>query len=221
MITNMKKVPVRVSKPVSLLIRFLRSKFPSIRLKCWQYSKRFGEKITFRTPQGTFTVRTNDQAIAKALFLHGQYELDLIFKVKQLLVKLGYCANSDKSILIDVGANIGVISIAFLKDGFFKRAIAIEPEPENYDLLKENITLNGFLDQIHTFQNALSSVTGEVEFELSNDNFGDHRVKIKSENAASPDLFGEEVRKIITRRTRKHSLPAICNRHRPSLSSAR
>lgn len=46
---------------------------------------------------------------------------------------------SDVPIIIDAGANIGVFSIACLEQMSNCRIIAIEPEKENYELLKRNI----------------------------------------------------------------------------------
>ena len=54
--------------------------------------------------------------------------------------KVTYCLEDSQPDLIlsgfDIGANIGVISIPAVKRGLIKKAYAVEPEPQNYNLLK-------------------------------------------------------------------------------------
>jgi hypothetical protein len=42
-----------------------------------------------------------------------------------------------KNILLDVGANIGSIGIYGVAKNYFKKCLAFEPEPRNFDLLKK------------------------------------------------------------------------------------
>ncbi len=44
-----------------------------------------------------------------------------------------------EGVLLDIGANIGIISIGMLTQGEMDRAIAIEPDPFNVELLRRNI----------------------------------------------------------------------------------
>ena len=80
--------------------------------------------------------------------------------------------------LYDIGANIGVTCIPAVNRGLVKRAIAVEPEPENFKLLKLNIILNNLEDKIETLNYALSSESDKfLNLEISNDNSGDHRIR--------------------------------------------
>jgi len=89
--------------------------------------------------------------------------------------------SSTKSILIDVGANIGTIGILGVFKGYFEKCIAFEPEPNNFKILKHNVSLNGLSDKFELKNEALSyEANGSIEFELSEENFGDHRVRIKT-----------------------------------------
>lgn len=64
-----------------------------------------------------------------------------------------------------------------MKRGLFGRAIAIEPEPLNYSLLRTNVELNRVSAQIATHNIALGEKNDEtLAFELSKINFGNHRV---------------------------------------------
>ena len=96
--------------------------------------------------------------------------------------------------LIDIGANIGVIGIEAIKRSVFEKVIAFEPVPNNYRLLVANVYINGLEGQIKPYNLALGSKLDEVlTFELSNENFGDHRVKVSSDDG----VFGEKNRATI------------------------
>jgi FkbM family methyltransferase len=96
--------------------------------------------------------------------------------------------------LVDVGANIGIVCVSAVRRGLARRAIAIEPVPQNYRLLVANIHLNGVADRISHHALALGSSSDEtLTFELSPDNSGDHRVSVAEEDG----LFGERQRVLI------------------------
>ena len=57
-----------------------------------------------------------------------------------------------KTLLLDVGANIGTIGILGILNGYFEKCIAFEPEPNNFKLLRLNVLLNG-LDEIFELRN--------------------------------------------------------------------
>ncbi len=72
----------------------------------------------------------------------------------------------DEGIAIDVGANGGMYSIPLGKRLLNKgQVIAIEPEEENFNLLKENIKING-LTNIIPIKKACFSKSGSIEFYL-------------------------------------------------------
>ena len=77
---------------------------------------------------------------------------------------------------IDVGANIGLTSIPVARHHGVK-CIAIEPDPANYKYLKNNISTNGLEDLIDTLNCAAYDGDATLDFELSADNFGDHRIR--------------------------------------------
>lgn len=65
----------------------------------------------------------------------------------------------ENSVVIDIGANIGVYSL-FVTQSRKTRVYAYEPMPENFRLLKENVALNSMEQRIVPFQYAIS---GKVE----------------------------------------------------------
>ena len=137
-----------------------------------------------------FVVSTSDTVIAKSIYVKKKFDLDKFFIAKDIL-KL----NTDNTTFVDIGANIGSICIPLTKRGIVAKAIAIEPDPLNFKLLKSNITLNSLDDKIQAVEKALGkSKNGIIEFELSKVNYGDHRVH----NSGSKRVYNDEKnRKII------------------------
>jgi FkbM family methyltransferase len=96
-------------------------------------------------------------------------------------------------ILLDVGGNIGAICVPATARKLFSRAIAIEPHPANCRLLRANAALNGVQDCIHVIEAAAGPSDNEMlELELSEDNWGDHRI-----SAAQQPGDGDVKRKCI------------------------
>ena len=71
-------------------------------------------------------------------------------------------------VVIDVGAHIGIYTIKAARSvGSNGRVIAVEPHPENFRLMLQNIALNK-LDNVTPVQVALSNHEGYVKLYLSN-----------------------------------------------------
>jgi FkbM family methyltransferase len=88
-----------------------------------------------------------------------------------------------KSVIIDVGAHIGGFSLMAAHKHPNSIIYCYEPHPDNFNLLKANIALNGFEDRIHPFQLALAENTINKTLYLhSGDNTGMHSI-IKSWSA--------------------------------------
>jgi len=85
---------------------------------------------------------------------------------------------------VDVGANIGLTLIPIAKLGNI-RCIGIEPEPRNFTLLRVNCLLNEVADKVELLNYAAMSAPGEVTMELSDWNFGDHRIRLDGQDDAS------------------------------------
>lgn len=96
---------------------------------------------------------------------------------------------------VDVGANIGTSSIPAIKRFGARAAVALEPEPETFRLLKCNIAANDVEANICSLQLALSDRTGRAQLELSTGNWGDHRVRLGS--PPRDGAFGEGARRCV------------------------
>lgn len=87
--------------------------------------------------------------------------------------------------LIDVGANIGYYSIvSAARLGKNGRVVSFEPDPQNFNLLLENIKQNHF-KQIHAFNIGLSNQKTNLPLYRSADNRGDHRLFETPQHIAS------------------------------------
>lgn len=73
----------------------------------------------------------------------------------------------DGGLCFDIGANIGGVSVAIKKNiqerGFL---VAVEPDPKNTCRVIQNLMQNGFLDQYHVFQFAVSDVKADLDLKV-------------------------------------------------------
>lgn len=116
--------------------------------------------------------------IARAVFATGGYEDDLMRAAMSLIARhTNRPYPLADRVFVDVGANIGVSTIEALTTHHARAAIAFEPNPEAYKLLRHNLLENDLFDRVVTRCQAISDGTGEVELELAPHNWGDHRVR--------------------------------------------
>ena len=126
-----------------------------------------------------FVVSSDDQTIGRNTFINGGEPFD--FEKMELVFNL-LNLKSPQKLLVDIGANIGTICIPAVKRGYFKSAIAIEPDPLNYKLLSINIAMNDLQESVSHRNIALGNQINKVlRFELSKENHGDHRVRVTHE----------------------------------------
>lgn len=79
-------------------------------------------------------------------------------------------------VVLDIGANIGYYTLILARlVGENGRVFAFEPEPENFDLLKKNVEINGYRNAV-LVKKGVSDVNGKTRLYLSEENRGDHRV---------------------------------------------
>ena len=137
-------------------------------------------------------VNSSDKGIGKEIYLKNFYDIDKLISVKKILKK----NNIKKNFIIDIGANIGSLSIPAINRGFFKNCIAIEPDYKNYKLLEYNIALNALNKKFITHNLALGEYKDKIlNFEISENNFGDHRIRLKNYQNKE-NLYNEKLRKI-------------------------
>jgi FkbM family methyltransferase len=164
---------------------------------------------TFPTRQGIFTVYGKDAGIGYSLFYKREYEGELVAQTFTFLRTQGKIPAMGQGTLVDIGANIGVIGIGAAYMGQVQKIIAFEPDPNNFALLQRNVSQNGLTDCAICLPYAVAEQNGELQFELSRDNFGDHRLHSASGIAQDVELFDESHRQIIT--VQSHPLDEMIN----------
>src|SRR5438093_8415745 len=117
-------------------------------LKWWLVYLAPQRDVTVDTFNGLLSFDSKDWLIGKYLYVSRSYEAKAIQDTIMLLRKEGYLSEATPGAVLDIGANIGMISIALLKHGYFRRAIAFEPAPTSYRLLVQNIHQNGLSERI-------------------------------------------------------------------------
>jgi len=116
------------------------------------------------------------------------------------LARTAFANGPSGGTFLDIGANIGLTLIPIARD-LEVSCLAFEPEPRNWALLQRNVARNCARPDIRLFNLALFDTEGEIEFELSPTNFGDHRVRNRSSGSFS--VFREEQRSVISVPTRR------------------
>ena len=91
-----------------------------------------------------------------------------------------------QKIFVDVGANIGTSSVTALREFSFARAVAIEPDADNFALLERNRELNGLSGRMTLVHAAATRTRGAVWLRVNPRNPGAHRVVEASSAQARP-----------------------------------
>jgi FkbM family methyltransferase len=133
------------------------------------------------------SIDPRDKVIGRLLFVEGSYDAQVIDDGLGALADTGYVPEQ----FVDIGANIGNVTIEMLSRVPRATAVAFEPDPVNLRLLRQNLAANQMADRAIVLPVALSDSDGSVELELSPDNFGDHRVR----RDAGPGALSEEHRR--------------------------
>jgi FkbM family methyltransferase len=123
-----------------------------------------------------YFVSTEDIGVGRVLFTNerrGDQEI-----LRQASARLDALAveRPVAPVFVDVGANIGTTTIPALADYGFAAAVGIEASPENLRLLRVNLAANGMEDRVQVIGAAASDEPGQVEFDVTNTQRGDHRV---------------------------------------------
>lgn len=71
----------------------------------------------------------------------------------------------DTGVLIDLGANIGSVSVYAASLGEHVRVHAYEPEPENLALLTDNLTANGVADRVQIYPYVVTDWRGTAQID--------------------------------------------------------
>lgn len=142
--------------------------------------------ITVAGDNGIFEGSASDAAVIQ------RYALDGAWSPKTIAMIQAFFGPSKTGTYLDIGANIGLTAVPIALSGI--RTIAFEPVPANARHLRRNAVANDCGDAIEIIDVALLDTPGEVTFELSPENHGDHR--FRRDDALS--LMGESGWQTIT-----------------------
>lgn len=150
--------------------------------------------ITVDSWNGRLTFDSRDRFIGKYLSVDRAYEPATITQALTWLEKNEWLTRDLSGVLVDIGANIGMITTAMLTQGWFGRAVCFEPLPGNLRLQRINIAQNQLADRVTSLGVALSSQPGELALEISETNTGDNRIRLPGSPATAPGAYQEEKR---------------------------
>lgn len=150
---------------------------------------------TVDTMNGLLSFDSKDRFLGRELYVYRQFEYPEMLDTVETLKKLGYLPQENGGRVMDVGGYIGMISTGFLRAGLFNSALVVEPNPDSFALIEKNAKQNHFDNQIDRRNIALSDQTSTLIMELSEKNFGDHRVR--SADNTEKDFYNEAKRNTI------------------------
>lgn len=150
---------------------------PFRKLHWWLLHNGPARHVMVETKNGKISFDSRDNCVGKHVFFRREYDVDKVQQLSDFLVQSGYIDQQNPGLVLNVGANIGLLATALKYYSVFDHIVAVEPVRLNFELLKKNVLQNGLDDSIDCVNLALSSADGEVEMELSEDNYGDHRVR--------------------------------------------
>ena len=149
--------------------------------------------VAVNVADGKYFVSTQDHAIGAITFSEGGLDLNLMQEALELIeVRTGRPLRGRT--FVDVGANIGTATVPALTRFGASGAVAIEPNLENFKLLRCNLIANELDEQVATVNAALSDTAGTALLELGESNWGDHRVRATT--SSGPTRYGEDNRPV-------------------------
>jgi FkbM family methyltransferase len=143
----------------------------------WNMSRRYASAVEVEHHGRHYLVNPRDPWISRDLFLTGRYESESIDNVCAELARRNLLPDQ----VLDVGANIGFVTVDLLARLPQATAVAFEPDATNYRLLRQNLVGNCLDHRVVTHRLAISDVDGPLTLELSESNPGDHRVRMTSD----------------------------------------
>ncbi len=154
----------------------------------------------------SYVLFSKDQTISQDVYTNGEFGFTTFLKVINILGP-NFIINN----FIDIGANIGTITIPVVKRGYALKAYCFEPSPLNFNILTANLAINNLLDKVTTYNLALGDSTNKnLIFELSENNSGDHRIRVNTNNGIYNELNRSTI--IVNSNRLDNLLPDLCDK---------
>ncbi|MEH6545860.1 MAG: FkbM family methyltransferase [Sneathiella sp.] len=121
------------------------------------------------------TIREDDHLIicdprdlvGRSVVLHGNWGRTETEKVVAFLERQEIL--SGNGVAMDLGANIGTQTLYLYLTGKFKKVIAVEAAPKNFDFLQANVRVNGWSDEIEALHAAIYTEDGVISLNLKDE----------------------------------------------------
>jgi FkbM family methyltransferase len=102
-----------------------------------------------------FTIRLRDGCIVR---VHCAEELRVFW---QIFIRDCYKIPSNSGIIVDAGANVGIFALWAVRQAPTARILSLEPSPDTFRRLEDNIRQNHLEHRIRTLQLGLAGVSGD------------------------------------------------------------
>ena len=99
-----------------------------------------------------------------------KWRVDSIYDKEPITLEWLSALDND-SILLDIGANVGMYTVIAAKI-YKAKVFAFEPEPINYSILIKNIILNGISDLVSSYPAGISNIDGFTNFYIQDTRVG-------------------------------------------------
>ena len=141
--------------------------------------------LAVESHEAFFFVATDDLGVGQRLFANRtRGDMKHLRTGMSLLEELG--VRTIGSTFVDVGANIGTTTVTALRQHGFAHAVALEPAPSNFFLLRINLVANEVESDVTALQVAVTDKEGDEQLALSPASSGSHVLTpVAPENAAS------------------------------------
>lgn len=118
------------------------------------------DRITFRRDGLTWTTTAVRHTITRNLYVHGRHPRGEVEALAGWLRAKGRLGPGHPW-AVEVGANLGAPTLFFARD-LGRRVLAIEPVPENFELLERNVAANGFGGRVTCVRAAVAETSGTL-----------------------------------------------------------
>jgi FkbM family methyltransferase len=134
-----------------------------------------GALVRVPFPDHAVFVDPRDDRIAYTLITGRPWQRDHLDRALATLRSAGRLPPD--RLFLDIGANIGVISIYALLSGAFDRAMAIEPDPANAAILARNLAENDLTGHVAIVEAAATNAPGRLALHRDAKNLGAHSLE--------------------------------------------
>jgi FkbM family methyltransferase len=161
----------------------------------FRLARNFTPGFSIEVDGARYHLDTADQGVSRILFIYGLYDRPVMEAAFSALAHNGGPSDLEGRAFLDMGANIGSATVLAATHFAAGGGYAFEPDPDNFRTLRLNLEANGLSESVRAFRLALSDSAGRVEFERSDLNYGDHRVRVAG--SAADDALNESTRAVI------------------------